>query len=124
MLASEPGGRQARLRARLLMLHYTSGHADPVAVADRRTSMADARIALCLAYGVALEDIDPASGYDYSAASYGHVRASWQGLARMHGLSRFFDGPVLDRVIARWRARRPDLVVDDWVGPKEEWARD
>lgn len=37
---------------------------DSVALADLRTSMADARGALCLAEGIAIDDIDPRGGYD------------------------------------------------------------
>ncbi|MFI6296804.1 hypothetical protein ACIBEJ_34805 [Nonomuraea sp. NPDC050790] len=111
-------------QARRLMRRYAVSIADPVLEADRRTSMNDARIALCLAQGVAEKDIDPASGHDYSVEAYDSVRASWQALARHHGLSRYYDGPAYQKAISSWRARRPELVIDDWVGPKEEWARD
>ncbi|MEU4576129.1 hypothetical protein [Nonomuraea sp. NPDC023979] len=112
-----------RTRARLLLLSFATGREDPVAEADRCTSTADARIGLCLAAGVDIKDIDPALGFDYSAASYERVRASWRNLARVHGFSHFHDGPAYEAAIARWRARRPDLVVDGWLGPEEEWAR-
>lgn len=36
---------------------------DPITYADRRTSLADARTALCIAIGVSIEHIDPASGH-------------------------------------------------------------
>ena len=110
-------------RARLRLLAFAHKRSDPVAEADRRTSVADARIGLCLALGVAEEDICPASGGDYSAESYERVRASWRNLARVHGFSRSFDGPLLEAARALWLARRPEWVVDDWVGPEEEWAR-
>uniref|UniRef100_UPI003F491FA7 hypothetical protein n=1 Tax=Nonomuraea sp. CA-251285 TaxID=3240002 RepID=UPI003F491FA7 len=106
------------------LIHHFAIHPSVKSVSadDRRTSMADARIALCLAQGVAPEDIDPASGYDYSAEAYARVRESWRNLARQHGFSRFYDGPHYERAIAAWRARRPDLVVDNWI--EEEWVRD
>ncbi|MEV0996905.1 hypothetical protein [Nonomuraea sp. NPDC050202] len=116
--------RAIRVQARRVMSRYAYRDPDPVMEADRRTSMNDARTALCLARGIAEKDIDPATGYDLSAAAYERVRASWQYLARHHGLSRFFDGPAYQRAIDNWRARRPGLVVDDWVGPLERWARD
>lgn len=112
------------MQARRVMLRYAYRDLDPVMEADRRTSMNDARTALCLALGIAEQDIDPTSGHDYSAESYESVRASWQDLARSHGLSRFYDGPAYRQVIDDWRARRPDLVAGDWVGPLEGWARD
>ncbi|WP_433513714.1 hypothetical protein ACQP2T_60890 [Nonomuraea sp. CA-143628] len=116
--------RAIRMQARRVMSRYTYRDHDPVREADRRTSMNDARTALCLAMGVAEKDIDPASGRDYSAEAYERVRASWQDYARHHGLSRFYDGPAYQQAIDGWRARRPDLVADGWVGPLESWARD
>jgi hypothetical protein len=112
------------MQARRVMSRYAGRNSDPVMEADRRTSMNDARTALCLALGIAEKDIDPARGYDYSAEAYERVRASWQHHARHHGLSRFYDGPAYQQAIDDWRARRPDLVADDWVGPLESWARD
>lgn len=112
-----------RTQARRLMLHLArSRTGNPVTDADRRTSMCDARIGLCLAVGVAAEDIDPASGFDYSAESYASVRASWRSLAEQHGFSRFYDGPAYEAVLSAWRARRPDLVVANWI--EEKWMRD
>jgi hypothetical protein len=52
---------QPRHAAAALIRHYAYDN-DP----DQRTSMADSRIALNIARGVALDDIDPANGYDYS----------------------------------------------------------
>lgn len=83
---------------------------------DQRTSMADARIALCIARGVAMDDIDPASGYDYSRAAYDESRRSWVIYIRDWGLSDFYDRPHLDRAIANWATRRPDFLAgDDWI---------
>lgn len=42
---------------------------DPVTYWDARTSLADARAALCLAVGVPVEWIDPAGGYDRRGAA-------------------------------------------------------
>jgi hypothetical protein len=39
-------------------------YSNPVARADQRTSVADARTALCIAIGVPLDQIHPASGHD------------------------------------------------------------
>ncbi|MFI6900367.1 hypothetical protein ACIBKY_03845 [Nonomuraea sp. NPDC050394] len=116
--------RAIRLQARRVMSRYAYRDLDPVMEADRRTSMNDARTALCLALGIAEQDIDPASGHDYSAEAYESVRASWRYHARHHGLSRFYDGPAYRRAIDSWQARRPDLAADGWVGPLESWARD
>jgi hypothetical protein len=38
--------------------------ADPVAWADQLTSLHDARTALCIAMGVPLDEINPATGHD------------------------------------------------------------
>ncbi|MFJ1932652.1 hypothetical protein ACIOGZ_08255 [Kitasatospora sp. NPDC088160] len=84
--------------------------------ADRRTSMADARTAICLNSGVALDDIDAASGYNYSRRAYDRVRASWVDLIRQHGYSEFYEMRDIDEVRARWAEKRPDFVEgDDWL---------
>lgn len=51
---------------RLLPSDLTALHRGPVASADLRTSMNDARTALCIAMGVPLDLIHPASGHDLS----------------------------------------------------------
>jgi hypothetical protein len=44
--------------------------ADPIAWADQRTSLQDARTALCIAMGVPFDQIDPASGHDLSRSTH------------------------------------------------------
>ncbi|MFI1799828.1 hypothetical protein ACH427_21085 [Streptomyces sp. NPDC020379] len=105
------------MRANLLLMHYArSPLGCPVREADRLTSMADARIAICVASGVAIEDIDPASGYNHSRAAYERARASWIDLIRQHGASEFHE--VRDIAWARglWAEKRPEFVEgDDWL---------
>jgi hypothetical protein len=102
---------QPRHAAAALIRHYAYDN-DP----DQRTSMADSRIALNIARGVALDDIDPANGYDYSRAAYKNVRDSWVWNIKQHGYSEIYEGDALRRAIANWTARRPDLIAgDDWL---------
>ncbi|MCP3755785.1 hypothetical protein [Streptomyces sp. TBY4] len=105
------------MRANLLLMHYARSPLDcPVCEADRLTSMADARAGICIASGVAIEDIDPASGYDHSRRGYDRVRASWIDLIRQHGASEFYEIPDVAKVRARWAEKRPDFVEgDDWL---------
>ncbi|MFG2847419.1 hypothetical protein ACGF12_30265 [Kitasatospora sp. NPDC048296] len=88
----------------------------PVCEADRHTSMADARTAICLAAGVAIDDIDPASGYDLSHRAYRRARASWIDLIRQHGADEFYSLPNLAEARAYWAEKRPEFIVgDDWA---------
>ncbi|WP_307624391.1 hypothetical protein [Streptomyces sp. V3I7] len=87
----------------------------PICEADRLTSMADARTAVALAAGVAVEDIDRASGYDHSRAAYDGVRSSWIDLIRQHGASEFHDVRDIERARALWLQKRPQFVEDDWL---------
>jgi hypothetical protein len=97
--------------AAALIRHYASSP-DP----DQRTSMADSRIALNIARGVDLDDIDPASGYDYSRAAYDRCRQSWVVNIRDHGHSDMYEGDALRRATANWTAHRPDYIAgDDWL---------
>ncbi|MFC9818007.1 hypothetical protein ACFVJM_38830 [Streptomyces virginiae] len=83
---------------------------------DRATAMADARTALCLAAGVDIEDIDPASGYDISRRAYRRSRQSWIDHMGQEGLSYFYVRPDLEKVVARWTERRPQYTAgDDWA---------
>ena len=69
----------ARTHALLLLLRVAPDPVtvtDPVELADRRTSLADARAALCLAHGIHPDDIT-GLGYDHTRAAYESVRASW-----------------------------------------------
>jgi len=88
----------------------------PVDEADRATSKADARTALCLAAGVATADIDPASGADLSAVAYQRSRKSW--------LRELTAAPLTQFVVRGcrqtgeyWRRHRPDLVA------QQPWPR-
>ncbi len=66
-------------------------HTDPVAAADLRTSMDDARAALCIAQGVPLGDIDPASGHNLSRAAYETARSEWRARVAEDGFSEQYD---------------------------------
>lgn len=98
-------------RARHRLTRLPARLADPVAEANRRTSAADARTALCLARGTAVDDIDPASGMDTSHDAYQRTRAAWvQHLAAA--------GPTWHVVQAcrragdRWRQLRPQWAAE------------
>lgn len=101
--------------------YYSSTSSDPVAEADRLTSLADARTALCIERGTALDDIDPASGYDRSRGAYDSCRQSWVNQIKVHGYSSQWDEPGLARAIANWTAHRPDFITgDDWLADAEK----
>ncbi|MDT0381378.1 hypothetical protein RM572_21710 [Streptomyces sp. DSM 42041] len=88
---------------------------DHVAAVDARTSMDDARIALCVARGVPLEDIDPSQGYDLTRRAYESVRDTWIGEVRRKGLSEY-TRPWFEAALAYWREHRPEFVEgDDWL---------
>ncbi|MFI7315455.1 hypothetical protein [Streptomyces venezuelae] len=100
------------MRRATLMIYRIANSADP----DRATSMADARIALCLESGVPMEDIDPASGYNHSRSAYERSRASWVDLVRQHGACEFYTVPDIERARAHWAEKRPQFVEgDDWL---------
>ncbi|WP_329131607.1 hypothetical protein OG552_10655 [Streptomyces sp. NBC_01476] len=107
-------------RAAMMISRYADS-ADP----DRRTSTADARIAYCLARGVDMDDIDPASGYDRSRRAYESVRASWVWNIKMHGFSDFYgDGDRIAAAQASWAAHRPGFTAgDDWLADAEKAHR-
>lgn len=95
-----------------LVRYYADRADDP----DNCTSMADARIALCVARGVALDDIDPATGYNRSREAYDRCRESWVWNITQHGYSRVYEGDGLDRAVANWTVHRPDFIAgDDWL---------
>ncbi|HEY5835033.1 hypothetical protein [Streptomyces sp.] len=97
--------------AAALIRHYAGSHAP-----DQRTSMADARIALCLAAGTDMDDIDPASGYDYSQRAYNSSRQSWIDKVKYHRFSEWYDREPLNETLANWAAHRPDATAgDDWL---------
>jgi len=88
----------------------------PEQVADRRTSLADARIALCIAQGNSLDDIDPASGYSLSRTSYERTRQSWRNQAKQPGWSESLR-PALEKALVYWTEHRPEFTAgDDWFG--------
>lgn len=102
--------------ARLRRIARDARNPDPAARADNRTSMCDARIALCIALGVLDEDIDPASGYNLSRAAYERARASWRRHVEMHGFSEQYDRPRYEAAFGSWAARRPQFTNgDDWL---------
>lgn len=88
----------------------------PAQIVDHRTAMADARIALCAAMGNSLDDIDPASGYSMSQASYDNARDSWVRQIKYHGFNAAYDRARLREALAFWVERRPQyLDGDDWL---------
>lgn len=94
---------------------WTDKGLDPARDADMRTSMDDARTALCIARGVDLNDIDPATGHDYSRRAYESVRQSWLDLITTHGLTEHIEQQVRE-VRAMWAERRPEWVEGDpWL---------
>ncbi|MFD8142530.1 hypothetical protein [Streptomyces sp. NPDC059708] len=118
--AARPAGRALR-NAAVLRLMAAAVHREerakltPEQLADRRTSLADARIALCVAQGNALEDIDPASGYSLTRESYERARQSWRNQAKQPGWSEYLR-PDLEKAIAFWSDRRPEFTEgDDWL---------
>ena len=102
--------------ARLLRVADQARREDPVLRADGRTSVADARAALCIAQGVPVDEIDPASGHDLSRSAYEDVRLSWRRQVAMHGFSEQYDRPRLESAVGWWTARRPQFTAgDDWL---------
>lgn len=96
-----------------VLRHYaTPKLSDPVAEADRYTSMCDARIGVALAAGHSADDVDPTTGYSYSRRSYDAVRQSWVMYIKHHGLSTF-TRPWLVEARAKWAANRPQFIEDD-----------
>lgn len=108
--------RIAAARIRTAALHREErAKLTPEQVVDRMTSLADARIALCVAQGTALDDIDPASGYSLSRESYERVRQSWRNQAKQPGWNECYR-PELEKAIAFWSERRPEFTEgDDWL---------
>lgn len=94
----------------------TTDDPDPLVRADAHASLCDARAAACLANGVAVEDIDPATGYNISATAYETARESWREYVRSHGLDEWYMRPRFERAYGFWAAHRPDLAAgDDWL---------
>lgn len=82
---------------------------------DRITSLADCRIALCIAKGVDMDDIHPAGGWDYSDRAYRHVRDSWARF--IAEATSTHSRPAWAEAQEIWRRHRPDLIGDwpDWA---------
>jgi hypothetical protein len=77
--------------------------------------MNDARIALCIAMGRNLDDIEPTSGHDLSREAYENVRESWRWNIQMHGWNDWHE-KGLNEALTHWRERRPEFVDgDDWL---------
>lgn len=82
---------------------------------EQRTSVNDARIALCIARGVDLDDIDVTSGSNLSREAYEAVRHSWRWNIQMHGWNEWWERN-LNETLAWWRERRPKFLDgDDWL---------
>lgn len=107
--------KEARLR--IMRLARQRDTLKTVEGVEQRTSVSDARIALCIALGRDLDDIDPTSGSDISRESYEESRHSWRWNIQMHGWNDWWERN-LNESLAWWRERRPDFVDgDDW----DEW---
>lgn len=107
-----------RSRARQRMFGLARGHDDlrTVAGVEQRTSMNDARIALCFAMGVDPEDINPSSGHNMSSRAYENSRTSWVDHIAMFGYSEFYDEPRLAKALDNWTAWNPAYTDgDDWL---------
>jgi hypothetical protein len=103
--------------AELRMLSIGALHRDransPVGWADTQTSMADARIASCLADGIPIEDIDPC-GYDLTRRAYESSRRSWRTNWHTCGGTPSYRRGMQD-AHDWWAAIRPEYIDgDDW----------
>lgn len=115
-MTAEQRARAAVLRMQRLVPTDDRIKFDPVLRADSRTSMNDARIALCVARGIALEDIDAASGHDWSRRGYESVRQSWRIHAADVGAFGEWSQAAYEEAFARWAERRPEFTDgDDWL---------
>ncbi|MFF8458792.1 hypothetical protein ACF06T_30155 [Streptomyces albidoflavus] len=103
--------------ARLRMLRTPGSiHLATVEDVEKRTNNNDARIALCIALGVDLADIDPTTGHNKSQAAYETSRTSWVRHIAMWGFSEHYDRPRLDKARASWSSWNPAYIEgDDWL---------
>lgn len=116
--------RKTAARRRMFNLAHTWGDKglDPVHDADMRTSMNDARTALCIAYDVDPDDIDPTTGHNYSRRAYETVRQSWIDLIAQEGLTEH-NQQGLHEARAMWAERRPEWTANDpWISPEYDTA--
>lgn len=105
--------KEARLR--MMRLARQRDSLKTVAGVEQRTSMNDARTALCIAMARDLDDIDASSGHDLSREAYDDVRESWRWNIRMHGWNDWHERN-LNEALAWWRERCPEFVDgDDWL---------
>lgn len=114
--------KEARLR--MMKLARQRDTLKTVEGVEQRTSMNDARTALCIAMSRSLGDIDPTSGHDLSREAYESVRESWRWNIQMHGWDGWYERN-LGEALTWWRERRPDFVDgDDWLAgiPTEDPA--
>lgn len=108
----DPIAKEARLR--IMRLACQRDTLKTVGGVEQRTSVNDARIALCIALGVDVDDIDPTSGCDLTRGAYENVRHSWRWNIQMHGWNDWWERN-LNEALAWWRERRPEFVDgDDW----------
>jgi hypothetical protein len=105
--------KEARLRIMRLARHRDT--LKTIEGVEQRTSVNDARIALCIALGVDLDDIDPTSGCALTHQAYEDARHSWRWNIQMHGWNDWWERN-LDEALAWWRERRPEFLDgDDWL---------
>jgi hypothetical protein len=101
-------------RLRIMRLARQRDTLKTVEGVEQRTSVNDARIALCIALGVDPDDIDPTSGCALTRKAYENARHSWRWNIRMHGWNDWYERN-LNEALAWWRERRPEFVDgDDW----------
>lgn len=88
----------------------------PTDLPDRRTALADLRIALCFYHGVDIDDIHPASGYSLSLDAYLSVRASWERAYKDTPDCEWLHRHSAD-ARADWEHDRPQYLIDyPWPG--------
>lgn len=89
---------------------------DPVENALRAEALDTARMALCFAAGVAIDDVDPVHGYNLFRAAYDRCRASWWLFLRDDPDSEWAARKVVE-ARAKWLQQRPEYVQPgDWPG--------
>jgi hypothetical protein len=84
-------------------------------VPDWETSRADARTAVCLAFGVHPDDVD-SLGYDRTPRAYRDVRRSWVSHIEQFGWNAYHKPDEITGIVADWAVYLPDLTAgDDWL---------
>lgn len=95
---------------------------DPVRAAALRLTLsttdddrAQLRRELCLARGVAPDDIDPDTGHDLSRRAFEQVRAEWRDLVRGSTWNDYLAADYR-QARAQWEQRRPEwTAADAWI---------